>query len=258
MPRVGVISDTHGLLRPEGVAALHGVVLIIHAGDIGSPAVLTTLQTIAPVTAVRGNNDHGPWAKALPETSVVETGGLALYVLHDANGLDLDPSVSGFAAVISGHSHKPSLRGHKWRPLLQPRQRRTASLQASDYGRNPDDRRSENHGSDHLAGESMTAERGPASRSETVRASILSELRAGPLTALELSGRVGLREKEIFAHLEHIARSLRGRGQRLEVEPSRCLDCDFVFRKRDRLSAPGRCPKCQSERITAPRFSSAR
>jgi putative phosphoesterase len=104
---VGVISDTHGLLRPEAVAALTGVERIIHAGDIGERAVLDALGRLAPVSAVRGNNDRGGWARDIPETEVVEIGGVALYVLHDLHELDLDPRAAGFAAVIAGHSHQP-------------------------------------------------------------------------------------------------------------------------------------------------------
>jgi putative phosphoesterase len=105
---VGVISDTHGLLRPEAVAALVGVARIVHAGDIGDPAVLEALAAIAPVTAVRGNNDHGGWAQGLPETAVLELAGHHFYVLHDLHELDLDPRAAGMAAVIAGHSHKPA------------------------------------------------------------------------------------------------------------------------------------------------------
>jgi hypothetical protein len=104
---VGVISDTHGLLRPEALQALAGVDLIVHAGDIGSPDVLTRLATLAPVTAVRGNNDRGPWAEALPETELLEVARASLFVLHDLGRLDLDPGAAGFHAVISGHSHVP-------------------------------------------------------------------------------------------------------------------------------------------------------
>jgi putative phosphoesterase len=104
---VGVISDTHGLLRPAALAALAGVERIVHAGDIGSPAVLAGLAQVAPVTAVRGNNDREAWAIEIPETEVVEIGGVALYVLHDLHELDLDPRAAGFAAVIAGHSHQP-------------------------------------------------------------------------------------------------------------------------------------------------------
>lgn len=104
---IGVISDRHGLLRPEAVAALRGVERIVHAGDIGSPDVLRALAEVAPVTAVRGNNDRGPWAEALRATEVVEVGEARLYLLHDVGELDLDPRAAGFAAVVFGHSHKP-------------------------------------------------------------------------------------------------------------------------------------------------------
>jgi len=104
---VGVISDTHGLVRPEAVAALAGVERIVHAGDIGSHDVLAALERIAPVSAVRGNNDRDAWAAAIPQTEVIEIGGVSLYVLHDLHDLDLDPRAAGFAAVIAGHSHQP-------------------------------------------------------------------------------------------------------------------------------------------------------
>lgn len=104
---VGVISDTHGLLRPAAQAALQGADAIVHAGDIGAPEVLEALAEIAPVTAVRGNNDRGAWAEKLPLTEVLAVGGVLLYVLHDVQELDLDPRAAGFAAVISGHSHQP-------------------------------------------------------------------------------------------------------------------------------------------------------
>jgi putative phosphoesterase len=106
---VGVISDTHGLVRPEALESLRGSQLIIHAGDIGSPAVLEALSTIAPVSAIRGNNDRDAWARRLPETAAVEVGGARLYVLHDVHDLDLDPAAGGFAAVIAGHSHRPAV-----------------------------------------------------------------------------------------------------------------------------------------------------
>ena len=106
--RVGVIADTHGLLRPEAVRALRGSDLILHAGDVGKPEVLASLQRIAPVVAIRGNNDTGPWAQALPATEVVEVGAVTLYLVHDVAELDLDPAAARFAAVISGHSHRPS------------------------------------------------------------------------------------------------------------------------------------------------------
>jgi uncharacterized protein len=105
---VGVISDTHGLVRPEAAEALRGSELILHAGDVGDAEVLEQLRAIAPAIAVRGNIDTGAWAKALPATEVVEVGELHLYVLHELPGLDLDPKAAGFAAVISGHTHRPS------------------------------------------------------------------------------------------------------------------------------------------------------
>jgi putative phosphoesterase len=105
---IGVISDTHGLLRPEAVTALRGAERIIHAGDIGAPEVLTALAEIAPVTAVRGNNDKGAWAARIPETAVLEVGGTSIYVIHDVNELDVDPSAGGFGIVVAGHSHQPA------------------------------------------------------------------------------------------------------------------------------------------------------
>src|SRR5215471_7259077 len=104
---VGVISDTHGLLRPEAVELLRGSEHIIHAGDIGSPEIVPALEKIAPVTAIRGNVDTQVWAKSFHETEVVELQGLLFYVIHDVNALDLNPNAAGFAAVISGHSHQP-------------------------------------------------------------------------------------------------------------------------------------------------------
>jgi putative phosphoesterase len=104
---VGVISDTHGLLRPEAVAALRGVDRILHAGDVGSARVLEALAALAPVTAVRGNNDRGAWARRLPATAVLEIGAIRLYVVHDLKDLDVDPRAAGYAAVVCGHSHRP-------------------------------------------------------------------------------------------------------------------------------------------------------
>jgi uncharacterized protein len=106
---LGVISDTHGLVRPEALKALAGVERIVHAGDIGAPEVLEALERVAPVTAVRGNNDRGAWARKIPQTEVVKIGGVALYLLHDLHALDLQPRAAGFAAVISGHSHQPRI-----------------------------------------------------------------------------------------------------------------------------------------------------
>lgn len=104
---IGVISDTHGLLRPEAINALRGSEHIIHAGDIGDTAIIPALEKIAPVTAIRGNIDTEPWTKRFPETEVVELAGLHIYILHDVNALDLNPKAAGFAVVISGHSHQP-------------------------------------------------------------------------------------------------------------------------------------------------------
>jgi len=103
---VGLISDTHGLLRKEAVDALRGSDLIIHAGDVGKPEILEELRKIAPVVAVRGNVDTQPWALGLPETAVAEAGAALIYVLHNVNALDLNPRASGFHIVVSGHSHK--------------------------------------------------------------------------------------------------------------------------------------------------------
>ena len=107
MVNVGVISDTHGFLRPEAVSALRGSDYILHAGDIGSPEILAELGRIAPVSAIRGNVDTEPWAKTVPLTDVVQIGGLSFYMLHDRKALDLNPKAAGFAAVIFGHSHQP-------------------------------------------------------------------------------------------------------------------------------------------------------
>ncbi|OGB25474.1 MAG: YfcE family phosphodiesterase [Burkholderiales bacterium RIFCSPLOWO2_02_FULL_57_36] len=105
--RIGLISDTHGLLRPEATQALQGVDHIIHAGDIGNSSILEQLADIAPLIAVRGNNDFGAWADALPTEKTLELGGATLYVLHDVNELDLDLQAAGIQVVISGHSHSP-------------------------------------------------------------------------------------------------------------------------------------------------------
>jgi putative phosphoesterase len=107
--QVGVISDTHGLLRNKVTEALQGVDLIIHAGDIGGEAVLKALRRIAPVVAVRGNMDRGEWALKLPETEVVAIDKTVVYVIHDAMRLDLEPGPAGFGAVISGHTHRPAV-----------------------------------------------------------------------------------------------------------------------------------------------------
>jgi uncharacterized protein len=105
--RVGVISDTHGLLRPEALTALSGSDLIVHAGDVGGPEILESLSSLAPVHTVRGNNDREAWSRRLPETRTVEAGGVRLLIVHDVNALVLDPRTEGAQVVIAGHSHKP-------------------------------------------------------------------------------------------------------------------------------------------------------
>jgi putative phosphoesterase len=120
MPRIGVISDTHGLVRPEALRALAGAELIVHAGDVGAPAVLTALRELAPVVAVRGNNDRGVWADTLSLMEVVPAGGQLLYVLHDLHDLGLDPRAAGYAAVIAGHSHKPRIERREGVLYLNP------------------------------------------------------------------------------------------------------------------------------------------
>jgi len=104
---IGLIADTHGLMRPEALAALQGCDLVIHAGDVGKPVVLEQLRAIAPVVAVRGNIDKGVWASQLPVTAVAETGSSLVYVLHDIAQLDINPVATKLSAVVSGHSHKP-------------------------------------------------------------------------------------------------------------------------------------------------------
>ncbi|MGA3106071.1 MAG: metallophosphoesterase family protein [Terriglobales bacterium] len=106
---VGVISDTHGSLRPEAVEALRGSDRILHAGDVGDPKILEALARIAPVTAIRGNIDTEPWAGTLPETEVIEAGNISIYMLHNLRQLDLKPEGAGFRVVIYGHSHKPKI-----------------------------------------------------------------------------------------------------------------------------------------------------
>jgi putative phosphoesterase len=109
MARLGVISDTHGLLRPEAVTFLSGCERIVHGGDIGSSQILAQLSAIAPVTAVRGNNDKGAWAQALPETELFEFNGTYVYAIHDLSLLDIEPSAAGVQVVVSGHSHRPAI-----------------------------------------------------------------------------------------------------------------------------------------------------
>ena len=117
---VGVISDTHGLLRPEALEALAGSELIIHAGDVGGPEVLEGLRRLAPVVAVRGNNDRGAWAEALPVYEAVEVDKNFVYVLHDLKELDIAPAAAGFRVVVSGHSHKPLVEERRGVLYLNP------------------------------------------------------------------------------------------------------------------------------------------
>ncbi|MGD9945238.1 MAG: metallophosphoesterase family protein [Burkholderiaceae bacterium] len=107
MLRIGLISDTHGLLRPEAVAFLRGCDHLLHAGDIGHAGILQSLAAIAPVTAVRGNNDVGTWAEGIRDTELLDSGGIRLYVIHDLAQLDIDAAAEGIHVVVSGHSHKP-------------------------------------------------------------------------------------------------------------------------------------------------------
>ena len=105
--KIGLIADTHGLLRPQALAALQGVDQLIHAGDIGGPQILAELERIAPLSVVRGNNDDEAWADAIPERLTLRFGAVSLFVLHDLKGLDIDPKAEGIDVVIAGHSHKP-------------------------------------------------------------------------------------------------------------------------------------------------------
>jgi putative phosphoesterase len=109
MLRIGLISDTHGLLRPEAIAFLKGSDFIVHGGDIGNAGILEALAAIAPLTVVRGNNDREPWAEAIAETELVKFGGVHLYAIHDLAQLDIDPPAAGVRVVVSGHSHKPKI-----------------------------------------------------------------------------------------------------------------------------------------------------
>jgi uncharacterized protein len=107
---IGLVSDTHGLLRVEALRALEPCELIVHAGDVGGPDIVHRLQRLAPVVAVRGNVDRGAWARGLPTTAVAKAGAVRIYVLHDLNHLELNPAAEGFPVVVSGHSHQPSHR----------------------------------------------------------------------------------------------------------------------------------------------------
>ena len=117
---VGVISDTHGLLRPQAMEALRGSDRIIHAGDVGGPEILDALSRLAPVTAVRGNVDLADWAETLPRTATLELGGSRIHVLHDLADLDIDPRAAGIGVVVSGHSHRPGLRQRDGVLLVNP------------------------------------------------------------------------------------------------------------------------------------------
>ena len=107
--KIGIISDTHGLVRPEALRSLGGVHHIIHAGDIGHPEVISELSKIAPITAIRGNIDRGGWASGYPHTALVKLSGRSIYVLHNLKELDFDPAVAGIDVVVSGHSHRPKI-----------------------------------------------------------------------------------------------------------------------------------------------------
>ena len=108
--RVGLISDTHGLLRPEALAFLAGCDHIVHGGDIGGPDILERLALLAPLTTVRGNNDTAAWTRAIPATARIDLGGVTLYAIHDVKELDIDPAAEGVRVVVHGHSHRPSTR----------------------------------------------------------------------------------------------------------------------------------------------------
>jgi uncharacterized protein len=110
MARIGLISDTHGLLRPQALAFLRGSDGIVHGGDIGDPGILDALAAIAPPTVVRGNNDRSAWADGVPETALLHVGGVAIYALHDLKQLRIDPAAEGVRVVVSGHSHVPSVQ----------------------------------------------------------------------------------------------------------------------------------------------------
>ncbi|WP_354355803.1 metallophosphoesterase family protein [Variovorax boronicumulans] len=109
MIRIGLISDTHGLLRPEALAALRGSDFIVHGGDIGDAGILEALRAIAPLTVVRGNNDREPWAEAIAESEFLKVGGVLVYAIHDLSQIDIDPVGAGVRVVVSGHSHKPGI-----------------------------------------------------------------------------------------------------------------------------------------------------
>ena len=131
---IGLISDTHGLLRPEVVPALAGADLILHAGDIGTGEVMEQLRSLGPVVAVRGNNDRGAWADAILEREVAQVGSVCIYMLHDLHDLDLSPVAAGFQVVVSGHP-STAHRAARRRPVRQSGQRRSPEVQpAGDRG----------------------------------------------------------------------------------------------------------------------------
>jgi uncharacterized protein len=117
---IGIISDTHGLVRPQVLEALKYVDMILHAGDIGSQDVLDTLNELAPVVAVRGNNDKADWARSLPDWEVVEVGNVSIYMLHDVKEIDISPSGAGFQVVVSGHSHQPAVQEQRGVLYINP------------------------------------------------------------------------------------------------------------------------------------------
>ena len=117
---IGIISDTHGLVRPQALEALKSVDMILHAGDIGSKDVLDTLNELAPVVAVRGNNDKADWARSLPDWEVVEVGNVSIYMLHDVKEIDISPSGAGFQVVVSGHSHQPAVQEQRGVLYINP------------------------------------------------------------------------------------------------------------------------------------------
>ena len=141
--RIGLISDTHGLLRDEAVEALRGSDLILHAGDVGKPEIIDALRAVAPVVAVRGNVDRGSWASSLPATAVAETESALIYVLHDLSELDLDPVAAGFHVVVSGHSHKPARSQRSGTLYINPgsagpkRFELPTTIARLDFGRRP-------------------------------------------------------------------------------------------------------------------------
>ena len=132
MFKIGIISDTHGLWRPEAERRLTGVDHIVHAGDIGRPEIVDALRRIAPVTAIRGNVDSGEWARQYPDTKLVRLAGKSIYILHDLKTLQVDPG-AGIDVIVSGHSHVPKIDAVGGVLYLKSRQRGTAAFQAADH-----------------------------------------------------------------------------------------------------------------------------